>query len=266
MLKLWSNTFTIMTPLLIREYLWRKKNRRKLRGLSDDVREAEYRGFRLTPDKGKPYTYGTLPVSMAAETNPGSKEREAGHKASGVENLYSSGTAPISHGIPFAGATVSGKERNESSRGTAERGISPVIAEYLMARAAGKRQDGAGYEMEKAAGNGKSPSATLEIPPSRHERIDLEEPHRMGEVLRNSLEGLSEMRIPAGKADPMAIMNANYEHDRAVLAKTDPMFARNLFHDVGHADGSGEMLDKRTANKIIMSKCDEEISKIMEAK
>lgn len=74
------------------------------------------------------------------------------------------------------------------------------------------------------------------------------------------------MRIPAGKVDSMAIMNANYEHDRAVLAKTDPMFARNLFHDVGHADGSGEMLDKRTANKIIMSKCDEEISKIMEAK
>ena len=88
----------------------------------------------------------------------------------------------------------------------------------------------------------------------------------MGEVLRNSLEGLSEMRIPAGKADPMAIMNANYEHDKAVLAKTDPMFAKNKFHDVGHADGSGEILDKRTANKIIMSKCDEEISKLMEAK
>ncbi len=99
MLKLWSNTFTIMTPLLIREYLWRKKNRRKLRGLSDDVREAEYRGFRLTPDKGKPYTYGTLPVSMAAETNPGSKEREAGHKASGVENLYSSGTTQFMHAM-----------------------------------------------------------------------------------------------------------------------------------------------------------------------
>ena len=195
---------------------------------------------------------------MAAETNPGSKEREAGHKASGVENLYSSGTTLISQEIPFAGATISGKERNESSRGTAERGISPVIAEYLMARAAGKRQDGAGYEMEKAAGNGKSPSATLEIPHSRHERIDLEEPHRMGEVLRNSLEGLSEMRIPAGKADPMAIMNANYEHDRAVLAKTDPMFARNLFHDVGHADGSGEPLSRK------IQKTENEISNIMQ--
>ena len=261
MLKLWSNTFTIMTPLLIREYLWRKKNRRKLRGLSDDVREAEYRGFRLTPDKGKPYTYGTLPVSMAAETNPGSKEREAGHKASGVENLYSSGTTLISQEIPFAGATISGKERNESSRGTAERGISPVIAEYLMARAAEKRQDSAGDEKGTASSGRSSQAATLEIPPSRHERIDLEEPHRMGEVLRNSLEGLSEMRIPAGKADPMAIMNANYEHDRAVLAKTDPMFARNLFHDVGHADGSGEITE-RDLQKIQYLKLMEEKQKL----
>ena len=255
LIHLTGGDYNTMTPLLIREYLWRKKNRRKLRGLSDDVREAEYRGFRLTPDKGKPYTYGTLPVSMAAETNPGSKEREAGHKASGVENLYSSGTTLISQEIPFAGATISGKERNESSRGTAERGISPVIAEYLMARAAEKRQDSAGDEKGSASSGRSSQAATLEISPSRCERINLEEPHRMGEVLRNSLEGLSEMRIPAGKADPMAIMNANYEHDRAVLAKTDPMFARNLFHDVGHADGSEEM-SEREIQKIVEKQSD----------
>ena len=261
LIHLTGGDYNTMTPLLIREYLWRKKNRRKLRGLSDDVREAEYRGFRLTPDKGKPYTYGTLPVSMAAETNPGSKEREAGHKASGVENLYSSGTTLISQEIPFAGATISGKERNESSRGTAERGISPVIAEYLMARAAEKRQDSAGDEKGSASSGRSSQAATLEIPPSRHERIDLEEPHRMGEVLRNSLEGLSEMRIPAGKADPMAIMNANYEHDRAVLAKTDPMFARNLFHDVGHADGSEEITE-RDLQKIQNLKLMEEKQKL----
>lgn len=39
-------------------------------------------------------------------------------------------------------------------------------------------------------------------------------------------------------------MNANYEHDRAVLAKTDPLFARNEFWDVGHAEGSGEESDR----------------------
>ena len=39
-------------------------------------------------------------------------------------------------------------------------------------------------------------------------------------------------------------MNANYEHDRAVLAKTDPLFARNEFWEVGHAEGSGEESDR----------------------
>ena len=39
-------------------------------------------------------------------------------------------------------------------------------------------------------------------------------------------------------------MNANYEHDKAVLAKADPMFARNQFWDVGHAEGSGEESDR----------------------
>ena len=39
-------------------------------------------------------------------------------------------------------------------------------------------------------------------------------------------------------------INANYEHDKAVLAKADPMFARNQFWDVGHAEGTGEESDR----------------------
>ena len=39
-------------------------------------------------------------------------------------------------------------------------------------------------------------------------------------------------------------MNANYEHDRAILAKADPLFARNHFRDVGHAEGCGEASDR----------------------
>ena len=250
LIHLTGGDYNNMTPLLIREYLWRKKNRRALRGLSDDIREAESRAFQASPDKWNPYPSGTPPVSMAVETNPGGKESDGEY----AENSYSSDTMPISHGIHAAEATISGKEKKSSSHGTDVSSISPVIMEYLRKRAERKRQDGAGYEKGEA-GIG-SPAATLEIPPSRHERIELEEPHRMGEALRNSLEELSEMRIPAGKADPMAIMNANYEHDRAVLAKTDPMFARNLFHDVGHADGSGEITE-REIQKIVSKQSDD---------
>ena len=42
----------------------------------------------------------------------------------------------------------------------------------------------------------------------------------------------------------MAKMNANYEHDKAVLAKAAPMFAKNQFWDVGHAEGSGEISNR----------------------
>ena len=42
----------------------------------------------------------------------------------------------------------------------------------------------------------------------------------------------------------LAKMNANYEHDKAVLAKEDPMFAKNKFWDVGHAEGSGEISNR----------------------
>ena len=46
------------------------------------------------------------------------------------------------------------------------------------------------------------------------------------------------------EADRLERMNANYEHDRAILAKTDPAFAKNQFRDVGHAEGSGEFSDR----------------------
>ena len=46
------------------------------------------------------------------------------------------------------------------------------------------------------------------------------------------------------EADRLERMNANYEHDRAILAKTDPAFAKNRFRDVGYADGSGEFSDR----------------------
>lgn len=36
-------------------------------------------------------------------------------------------------------------------------------------------------------------------------------------------------------------MQENYVHDKAVLAKEDPLFAKNRFWDIGHAEESGEM-------------------------
>ena len=61
----------------------------------------------------------------------------------------------------------------------------------------------------------------------------------------------------------MAKMNANYEHDKAVLAKEDPMFANNEFWDVGHAEGSGE-LDRNSYNNMLNKVKEESLMKLDE--
>ena len=64
LIHLTGGDYNSMTPLLIREYLWRKKNGRKLKGIADDIREAEYRAFQLSPDKEDSYSSSTMSVSM----------------------------------------------------------------------------------------------------------------------------------------------------------------------------------------------------------
>ena len=67
--------------------------------------------------------------------------------------------------------------------------------------------------------------------------------------------------FPAGdeEADRLERMNANYEHDRAILAKTDPAFAKNQFRDVGHAEGDDDYLERQELDKIRRMALDSEI-------
>ena len=60
----------------------------------------------------------------------------------------------------------------------------------------------------------------------------------------------------------MAKMNANYEHDKAVLAKEDPMFAKNKFWDVGHAEGSGDALEHNLIKNYVEEKANKQIEDI----
>ena len=54
----------------------------------------------------------------------------------------------------------------------------------------------------------------------------------------------------------------NYEHDKTVLAKEDPMFAKNKFWDTGHAEGSGEMTNT-DREKIKNEKLQTKIEKLL---
>ena len=64
------------------------------------------------------------------------------------------------------------------------------------------------------------------------------------EPLKESLSRLATIKSHKSQNPELTKLdriNANYEHDKAVLAKNDPLFAKNQFWDVGHADGTEEM-------------------------
>lgn len=67
----------------------------------------------------------------------------------------------------------------------------------------------------------------------------------ISDTLKESLTHLAEQRHAkkqqSQEMTKLDRINSNYEHDKAVLAKNDPLFAKNQFWDVGHAEGSGEM-------------------------
>ena len=81
---------------------------------------------------------------------------------------------------------------------------------------------------------------------------------------KNSGKVTESTPFPAGdeEADRLERMNANYEHDRAILAKTDPAFARNRFRDVGHADRNDE-LGNMEVERIVQKSFNNGISEII---
>ncbi|MDD7458679.1 MAG: hypothetical protein PUK78_02095 [Spirochaetales bacterium] len=81
---------------------------------------------------------------------------------------------------------------------------------------------------------------------------------------KNSGKMTESTPFPVGdeEADRLERMNANYEHDRAILAKTDPAFAKNQFWDVGYADGNEE-LENMEIERIVQKSFNNGISEII---
>ena len=72
-------------------------------------------------------------------------------------------------------------------------------------------------------------------------------------------ESTSHPAIEDEEAVKLERMNANYEHDRAILAKTDPAFAKNRFLDVGHVERDDDYLERQELDKIRRMALDSEI-------
>ena len=90
-------------------------------------------------------------------------------------------------------------------------------------------------------------------------------PEPLSEPLKESLIHLAERRHAKKQTTQemtkLDRINANYEHDKAVLAKSEPLFAKNQFWDVGHADGTEEMT-KTEIHKAAKAEADTKIQEI----
>ena len=60
----------------------------------------------------------------------------------------------------------------------------------------------------------------------------------------------------------MARINANYEHDKKLLAKEDPAFVRSPFHNIGHAQGNEDDMDRNLYNRLLTKKAEDTASHI----
>ena len=138
-------------------------------------------------------------------------------------------------------------------------GLSPVVKEYIISG-----------EWKNAAGNGRNYDDQIRAhfhTKNIGQTVKIEENAEMkladsgtdilsgvkkadtaviSESLRSSLTRLAQGRNPRNPETmtKMERINANYEHDKVVLAKTDPLFAKDKMWDVGHAEGSGEVTER----------------------
>ena len=114
----------------------------------------------------------------------------------------------------------------------------------------------------------KQKCAIEKIKHSKAEHVNVDEPYSMSPELKETFKEVSRSRKSSSKTDgssrkeyidsplnaftnsmspeevKMSRINANYEHDKAVLAKSDPVFAKNQFWDVGHAEESGDLSER----------------------
>ena len=303
----WNN----ITPLLIKEYIWRKKSGRSVKTLLKEVRVYEKLSSVPLPDLKKFLT--------SSAVNGMSKKVAFDDDTLNFSSVLSQHTAAshshtVLNNIPVVKLTKEDRTHFYQTYGLKTEGLSPVIKAYIKSGAwknnktfgqatitvvndesgngnsVGFSETNRNYSNEMLQGNnaGRKPAAAVKIPQFKKVRNLLEEnavnPAANAEFANNvgktGASGHSDLHLSdplkesllhiaaerSGKSQEktkLERINANYEHDRAVLAKTDPAFmAKNRFWDVGHADGEGETLENTIVKNIINKGTTEQLLKL----
>lgn len=311
----------ILTPLFIKEYLWRKKNKKGVTNLLSEVSsfeklstipQSELEKFltstavngnvkKISFDKNN-LSFNYSPMTSASEgvsyKNPQDVKSESISrpinlpviKLTPEEKYHYSQT----YGLPTEGlspvvqAYIKSGEWKKSSRRTAvinteemnleqfalssfvnndgyvspSMSAVPPLTNGSLSRSVKKNGDGAvnnnknlphsKLQIHAAANAGNTSAIDTAYPDSvvttstaaQNEAYSSSHNAPLTEPLKESLSRLASIKSHKSQNPELSKLdriNANYEHDKAVLAKNDPLFAKNQFWDVGHADGTEEM-------------------------
>jgi|GEM_PF-1765365 len=220
-----------LTPLFIKEYLWRKKNKKATKNLAAEV--SSYEKLSTIPQ-------GQLEKLLTSTAVNGSVKKVS---------LPAAGT-------PVVKLTAEEKQHFQQTYGLPTEGLSPVVQAYIKSGAwKNKNLTNDSLSLEAPLSEVTLSSHTQELPHSTIQTHSSSEinandvsqpsPEPISAPLKESLAHLDERRHnkkqAAHEMTKLDRINANYEHDKAVLAKSEPLFAKNQFWDVGHAEGTEEM-------------------------
>lgn len=266
-----NDDLSIITPLLVKEYLWRKENGKNVKNIVEDIQalqninkipQEEFERYTeaqniIMPIEGKAFDFENN--STGIDLNVANVVRVESDKSTKLKNKIS--------------LTPTEREHFKMNYGLPTEGLSPVIKEYIQSGEWKNNRFGNvdginsnenhSYE-DVISGNGNKngemKSSTIKVSNNKTEHINVDEPYSMSPELKETFKEVSRSRKSTSKTDSssrkeytdspinaftnsmspdeikMARINANYEHDKAALAKSDPVFAKNQFWDVGHAE------------------------------
>ncbi|MCQ2584706.1 MAG: hypothetical protein MJ185_03875 [Treponema sp.] len=316
-----GDDWNLITPLLVKEYLWRKDNGQSVEGIYSEVSGVQQLASLPQKDlqtlltstavngdvKSVVFSGGSFASSEnlngAGSSIGGGKVTSTGTSlsddavalagGSSVSGLNTSGisgdVAGNSNAIYSAESTVpvvklstAQREYFKQNYGIETSGLSPVMQAYIQSGAwknnaksafsgSGVQTAGGSFNSHtsafadgfstgahtasagSAAGSqSSSVSGTVKIATATQsaQHVNLNEAYQMSDDLRQSLQNAAAHRSQkTSEMSKMSRLNANYEHDKAVLAKSDPVFAKNQFWDVGHAEGVEETVDESEVKK-----------------
>ena len=267
----WNN----ITPLFIREFLWRQQNGRKTEGLVEEIKNYEHlsdipknvleKFLRSGSVNGKLKSINFDSETLSFNEEIHIRNTTAKDKADSMSFARS-----LQHDLPTVSVIKLEEQEKEFLRhdwGISTESLSPIIKAYIKSgewKHSPFRRNDAKFNI--SSGENVSNSVLInekKLPKLENKTVPIlgmknrssytessdysktENEASLSEELKEAIDNFAaEKGNSSNGKTKLERINENYEHDKAILAKSDPLFAKNQFWDVGEAKENGEMSER----------------------